>query len=83
MRTDLTDKYYWNQRHIALDSNPETASQQHSWEWMPIVLRLARMNSSRMIQVAATLSGAVLPYNHPYFAPWMLYIGQKLLVGER
>lgn len=43
----------------------------------PKAVRFARMTSSRMVQVAAKLLGRALPADHPYLAPWILYIGQK------
>jgi hypothetical protein len=49
----------------------------------PKAVRLARMNSSRMVQVAADLFGKALPKNHPYLAPWILYVGQKQPFGQR
>jgi SAM-dependent methyltransferase len=43
----------------------------------PKALRFARTTASRVVQVAAKLLGRSLPVNHPYLAPWILYIGQK------
>ncbi len=36
-----------------------------------------RKNLSRFVRVSASTIGEVLPSNHPYLAPWIVYVGEK------
>jgi len=43
----------------------------------PRMLSLARVLFSRLVRLSASLVGRILPSDHPYLAPWILYVGQK------
>lgn len=43
----------------------------------PIVIRRVRAVGGRLTQVIARCLGRLLPAEHPWIAPWLVYIGEK------